>query len=293
MKNKTLSLVAAAGLALTASTTASFAGYVVPGETMGASLASPLPEGVFFVDTETYGGQSNSPTHIGVNIPAIIWSTPWTFANSRVEFVAVFPFAHIDGGGLNLVGAATQAYGVILGHDFGNGLTGGLVGIVRTPDPSSNLAAVSGRRGVEGDFRESLQWAIPGSMFGLGGLTFVENAAYETGFGQSGAILGQNDLFWGDFAIQKSFDKLTVGFTGFGNIDTTNFSATGREKMIELGGLVGYDFGKFSLEGIVTRSVIRGNSTVMVANGYETRGWLRLIVPLYVAPTPAPVIARY
>jgi hypothetical protein len=293
MKHKLLGLAAAAGLALTASTTASFAGYVQPGETMGVSLASPLPEGVFFADLEDYGGQNNTPVHIGVNIPVIIWSTPWTFANSRLEFIAAFPFAHIDGGGLDRVGAVTYALGPMLGHDFGNGLTGGIVALVRTPDPSQNVAAITGRRGVEGDFRESLQWVAPGNFFGLSGLTFIENGAYETGFGQSAAILGQNDLFWGDFTIEKTFDKLTVGFTGFGNIDTTNFAATGRERNVELGGLVGYDFGKFTLTGIVTHSIFRGNSTVQAVNGYETRGWVRLIVPLYVAPTPAPVVARY
>ena len=85
-----------------------------------------------------------------------------------------------------------------------------------------------------------------------------------------------------------------MGFTGFGDIDTQVRNLSGRHSELELGGLVGYDFGKFSLTGIVTRSVIERNSLIAASLPQETRGWIRLIVPIYVAPTaPAPVVARY
>ncbi len=293
MKNKVLALASASVLALALSATASHAGYMQAGETMGVSLDSPLPEGVFFADLEDYGGQSGTPVKVGVNIPVLLWSTPWTFNNTRLEFLAAVPFAHIDGGGLNQVGAITYALGPILAHDFGNGLTGGISAFVRTPDPSANIAAISGRRAVEGDFRQSMQYTFATGT-ALGGVTFIENASVTTGFGQSAAIEGQNDQFAGDFAIEKTFDKFTIGFTGFGNYDiNTNFLPRGRN--VELGGLVGYDFGKVSLTAIVTHGVLAGGFTpgVTAAPGHETRGWLRLVVPLYVAPTAAPVVARY
>ena len=231
MKNKLLAAAGAATLALTMSATASFAGYMQPGETMGVSLISPLPEGVFFADLEDYGGQGNTPVHIGVNIPVLIWSTPWTFANSRLEMIAAVPFAHIDGGGLDRVGAITYALGPMLAHDFGGGLTGGIAGLIRTPDPSQNLAAISGRRTVEADFRQSAQYVSPTGI--LGGLTFIENAAFTTGFGASGLVAGQNDMFAGDFTIEKTFDKLTIGFTGFGNIRHEHDRFAPRNKNVE------------------------------------------------------------
>jgi hypothetical protein len=292
MKTKILA-AAGAAFALAMSASASFAGYVQPGETMGVSLNSPLPEGVFFADLEDYGGQSGTPVHVGVNIPVLIWSTPWSFYNTRLQFLLAVPFAHIDGGGLDRVGAATYAFGPQLTHDFGNGLTGGVSAFVRTPDPSQNIEAITGRRAVEADFRESLQYTTPANG-PLGGLTFIENGAITTGFGTPGNIAGQNDMFWGDFTIEKTFNKLTIGFTGFGNIDI-NTIAGPRTRNVELGGLIGYDFGKFSLTGIVTHGIINGGVTpgVTAAPGHETRGWVRLIVPLYVAPTAPVVTARY
>lgn len=298
MKMKMMATLSAAALALALSASASYAGYIQPGETMGVSLDSPLPEGVFFADLEDYGGQSNSPARLGVNIPVILWSTPWTFYNNRVEFLFAAPFAHVDGAGLDRVGAATFALGPILAHDFGNGLTGGLSAFIRTADPSQNIVELTHRTAVEGDFRESLQYVVPpGSP--LSGLTFIENAGVESGFGQSGAIEGQDDQFQGDFTISKSFDKLTIGFVGFGNIDinhkASDFYGSARGRNIELGGLVGYDFGKVTLQAMVTHGIIENGYTPggTIAPGEETRGWLRAIIPLYVAPAPAPVVARY
>ena len=299
MNTKILTIAGALGVALTMSASVAHAGYMQPGETMGVSLDSPLPEGIFFADLENYGKSDGSPTRLGVNIPVILWSTPFSFYNTRIEFLAALPFAHLDGGGLNQVGAITYAFGPILAHDFGNGLTGGVSAFVRTPDPSQNIAAISLRRATEGDFRESLQYTIPAGGF-LGGITLIENGAITTGFGQSGLREGENDFFAGDFAIEKTFGKLTVGFTGFGNIDINNKAGAafggGRAHNIELGGLIGYDFGKFSLTAIVTRGILADGATPGVTTlvGRETRGWLRLVLPLYVAPTaPAPVVARY
>lgn len=300
MKTKILAAGAAA-FALTMSATASYAGFMIPGETMGVSLDSPLPEGVFFADLETYGRGDNQPQqNVGVNIPVIIWSTPFSFYNTRLEFLAAFPFAHFDTSapavGLNTTAFATWAFGPILAHDFGNGLTGGVSAFVRTP--AASTALLGAYNTTEADFRQSMQYAIPGNgPFGfLGGLTFIENAAFTTGFGQQFA--SQNDMFAGDFALEKTFGKFTIGFTGFGNIDTNNTALGGaRTASVELGGLIGYDFGKFSLTGIVTRSVyVRGGNAGVsdtIAGGYETRGWVRIVVPLYVAPTAPVVTARY
>ncbi len=313
MKGKVLSTIGAASLALTLSATVSHAGYMQPGETMGVSLISPLPEGVFFADLENYGRSPNlvpgTNVGVGVNIPVIIWSTPISFYNTRLEFLAAVPFAHVDGGGLDRFGAITYALGPLLAHDFGGGLTGGLGALVRTPDPSQNIQDISGRTRPAVDVRQSLQYKIPeGGPFGaFSGITLIENAAYTsclcnagpttiTGDGLTATV--QNDFFAGDFTAEKTFGKFTIGFTGYGNIDTDNMArltgVNAREKNVALGGLVGYDFGRFTLTGIVTHSLFRTAISPGVSAGEETRGWVRIIVPLYVAPAPAaPVVARY
>ena len=56
---KVLAALGAAALTLGASATGAFAGYMQPGETMGVSLVSPLPEGVYFADLEDYGRSPN------------------------------------------------------------------------------------------------------------------------------------------------------------------------------------------------------------------------------------------
>jgi hypothetical protein len=289
-----------AAIALTMSASCAFAGYMVPGETMGLSALSPLPEGLFLVDTNDYGRADNAAGGNGVAIPIFVYSTPFTYQNTRLEFAAALPFAYLDHAGpvANGVHAITYAAGPLFAHDFGNGLTGGLGVLFRSGDPDYNFSQrVDGRTVFEFDIRESLQYKYSGPGF-LNGIVFIENAAYTTpasssyGPTTSSGALVQNNFFAGDFTIEKSFDKLTVGFVGYGNIDTDNRNLAGKVSNVELGGLVGYDFGKFNLTGIVTRTVL--TETAGLNNGaYETRGWLRLIVPLYVAPTAAPVVARY
>jgi hypothetical protein len=299
MKNKILAVAGAAALVVSMSASISYAGngYLLPGETMGASLDSPLPEGVFAFDNEYYSKADAAATRVGVNIPGLIWSTPWSAYNTRLEFLAVFPFAHLDGAA-NGVGAITQAYGPILAHDFGGGWTGGVSAFIRTADPSgTGPASAPGSNAFVnhnvpgGDFRESLQWS--GAIGGITGITINENGYYNTDF-KNAADPYINDLVGGDFSIKKTFDKLTIGFTGFGFTGLENRALSGgRGAAIELGGLVGYDFGKVSLTAIVTRSVLARTNGVNTPGAFETRGELSLVVPLYVAPAPAAVVARY
>lgn len=312
MKNKVLATVGATAFALALSTSASFANYMQPGETIGVSFLSPLPEGVFAVDLEDYGRSDHQPagtTNVGVNIPLLIWSTPFSFYNTRVELAAGIPFIHADGGA-NAVGFVAQAYGVLLAHDFGGGLTGGLGVLIRTPATSQNARIILGETTTEADIRESLQYTSTGPGF-FSGFTFIENASFTTPFSSnynapnSLVVLGgggvQNDTFSGDFTIEKTIGKFSFGVVGLGNIDTDNRNvalgaADPRNRgHVAVGGLLAYDFGRFSVTGFVTRSVYEANGlNELNLPGYETRGWVRIVVPLYVAPAPvAPVVARY
>jgi hypothetical protein len=56
-----------------------------------------------------------------------------------------------------------------------------------------------------------------------------------------------------------------------------------RQRQFAAGGLVGYDFGPVDLQVYVTSTVWQENY-----GGYDTRGWFRLVVPLWSPPAPAP-----
>ena len=50
-----------------------------PGETSGIALGPPLPQGVYFVNFLNYGVRQSSPrVDTTVDIPILLWSTPWT-----------------------------------------------------------------------------------------------------------------------------------------------------------------------------------------------------------------------
>lgn len=277
-----------------------------PGETMGVALGSPLPEGIFFVDLESYGKRDGQNNRLGVNIPIVAWSTPFSFYDTRLEILYAAPFTHIDGqgaGAVNRVDAYSQGLLFILAHDFGHGIGGSIIAGPRTPDNFTQNG-----RGVLGDFRAAINYVGP-----LGGLTKVKAAAtfhYQGNFGGSNGFNGVfgyqgfRDNIFVDYTLTNTFGKLEFGLVGtaYTDIGGPNYTSTpARGSGVAVGGLIGYDFGKVTAQAMVTREVYVRNGGYGLGLGlagnnrdYETRGWLRLIVPLYVAPVaPVPVVAKY
>jgi hypothetical protein len=291
MNKKYIATVGAVVVSFAVSVATSHAAVISqPGESMGVALGAPLPEGVFAVDLESYGKADGAANRIGVNIPLIAWSTPWSFMGSRLEVLYAAPFTHIDGSGpgaLNRVDAYSQALLIGLAHDFGNGFN---FGVFAGPRPEDNFLNAS--RGVGADIRASLSYVANGYDATL---TF----AYSGNFGGVNklAALGVafDDNIYIDYTFTKHFDKLEVGIVGFAQTDIGGPIAA-HPGSIAIGGLVGYDFGPVTVQGMVTREVAaRGvGGWEGLGSKKDTRGWLRLIVPLYVAPKPvAPVVARY
>ena len=66
-------LAATACLALVAGTSGAFAGSVLqPGGTVGLPSGAPLAEGVYFVDTSSYGQRTSTPSGLEVNLTQIV-----------------------------------------------------------------------------------------------------------------------------------------------------------------------------------------------------------------------------
>ena len=268
-----------------------------PCETCGVALGAPLPEGVFFVDNESYGQRDGQNNRLGVNVPITAWSTPISFYNTRLEVLAAIPvFTHIDGATANRVDVYSQALLFVLAHDFGNGFNAAIIAGPRGADNFTNQS-----RGAIADIRASISYVKDGFNFTVTGNYGGNLGGKLTGVNPT---TGFDDNIFIDFTATKKFGKVELGVVG--SYETDINGPVPRQRALQIGGLAGYDFGKFTLQAYVTREVfVRqggwglgqtsfANPTPNGSNDYETRGFIRLIVPLYVAPAPAaPVVAKY
>ena len=263
-----------------------------PGETCGVALGKALPEGVTFLDLEAYGQRDGQPNRLGVNIPTVAWSTPYSFYNTRLEVLAIVPvFTHVDGPTMNRVDY--YASSLIFGgaHDFGNGFHAGVFVGPRSGDNNFNL-----NRGAAADIRGSL-------VYEKYGFQAIATFIYSGDFGGLNApdnglgTIHYNDNAFIDYTLLKKFGKFEIGVVGSAVEDITG------PVPIKPGSLsVGYDFGSFKLQGYVTREVaIRAAGWGLgptyaeggTNGGRETRGYFRVEIPIYKAPmAPSAISAR-
>src|ERR1700759_4131320 len=91
MQSRLMRVAAASALCI-ASSTALGASVTQPGETVGIPTGAPLPQGLYFENTADWGCRNTNPTScLGITIPIVFWSTPWTFLGARVQFWGVTP----------------------------------------------------------------------------------------------------------------------------------------------------------------------------------------------------------
>ena len=313
MNQKNVSMVLAAAFAMTLGCGAANAGLgFEPGDTLGEAFGAPLPEGLFFLDNEAYGRRDRDANHggglgvgsagpgpnIGVNEPIFVYATPITFYDTRLEFVYAVSFVHFDGGPFgsqtNRVDVTNQNFGPQIAHDFGHDFGGSILLNIRPP--AEHL-----RNSTFADLRAGLSYTGQGldltATLGYTG-TF---GGYAGGFSGHSPIAGIADAINVDVTATKHFGKFEAGFVGyyFTDINTRgdNSLQLGNGEVISIkqsaaavGGLLGYDFGRFTIQGYALRTVVSHNQLITAAGGQgnpETRGFLRLIVPLYVAPAAA------
>lgn len=289
---KTTVKFAAGAFALAAMTTAAAAGITKqPGETVGLASGAPLPEGVYLVDTISWGARNTAGEDVKllVNIPVIAWSTPWTIFGGNIQIIGALPHLHVDA-----PGAAGDAYGLYnpfasarIAWDLGGGFGFSyLSGVYFRIDNSVAVPAHTWRQ----DFAVS---------YTDGGWNLTANFTWGITFDTYNKAGGKTANGFGlDLTATKTFGKWEVGAVGFGSTeyDRPDFALGGKTKQFAVGPLVGYNFGPVILQAYVTRDVYARNTTFGAAGGdnkKETRAWGRIIIPIVAEAPAAPLVTKY
>jgi hypothetical protein len=314
--------LAAGALALTVgmTSTASYAQTTtLPGEQVGLATGTPLPEGLYALNTFAFQSRDNpAGVDIGVNIPVLVWSTPFVPLGGRVELLVapptIFAFGKRSGPtglkdlSINVGTFVGGIWAFDLGNNFGVSLLGGVY-----------LNELNGNRGVLVQNNGALalsavlpqlssntyRFGVAGSYTGDGWNITANLTAniYDSpsGFGRGrdfGTIYSLSDSLNLDLTATKKFGKFEIGAiaygtvsldTGLGRAGTVNAAFNDRGRFL-MGGLVGYDFGPVTAQVYVAR-------TVASTSFDSTEIFGRVIIPLYsptaAAAAPAPIIRKY
>jgi len=296
---KFMKIAAAGAFALAATTSAAFAGITKqPGETAGLAAGAPLPEGVYFVDTLSWGVKRipGEDIKVLVNVPVIAWSTPWTIFGGNIQVIGALPHLHVDvpgGAGPKGTGDNYGLYNPFAGGRIAWDLGGGF--------GFSYLSGIyfnAGGKGIAVDattWRQDFAASYTGDGWNLTanltwGITFDTTSTFANG----GANKTSNGLGL-DLTATKTFGKWEVGAVGFGSTeyDLPN-GQTQKTKQFAVGPLVGYNFGPVILQAYLTRDVYARNTGGPNNREKETRAWGRIIIPLWTPETPAaPLVTKY
>lgn len=266
------------------------------GETAGLARGAPLPEGVYFVNTLSWGSRNipGENLHFLVEIPVIAWSTPWSIFGANLQFLGALPMAHlsptggVDGGdfeGLyNPFAAAALAYD--LGGGFGVSYTSGFY--FNAGDKFVSVHATTWRQ----DFAVSYTGdGLNLTANLLWGITFDSDNRCRPGC--NGKTANGFNL---DLTATKTFGKWEVGAVGFGSRTYDEANGGFRQKQFALGPLVGYNFGPVIIQTFLTRDIYARNPLGGIglrSRSKETRFWTRLIIPLYTPEAPTPIVTKY
>ncbi|ACK83378.1 transporter [Methylorubrum extorquens] len=266
-------VIARLGLALTATAwglggIAAHAGSAAqPGQTVGVPFGAPFPKGFYAVNLSSFGVRETSPldSESNINLPTLLWATPFSVLGGQVQFVFVAPIAasSVRGNPYNsgwgqplLAGQLAWDLGAGVGVSY---LLGGYLPwdtrfLTQSPSLSHRFALTYAAN----------DWAITGNLL----------------YGHILEPRSPNGVLYPDYlnldlTVTKKFGKWQVGPVAFGSVDlATNVVGYRQQGQIAVGGLVGYNFGFMNVQSYVTRDVAERNY-----GGKETRGWLRIIVP--------------
>ncbi len=291
-----LGLCAASGAAMASSVTP-------PGERAGLDLASPLPEGVYFVSTGGVGNwrAAQGTSTFDYEVPIIAWSTPWTILGGRIQLIAAAPEASLAAANIGR-GASAIARGMYdpfvagqLAWNLGNGfsvsyLAGAYIGVSGSTVIVNGVAAGGALNNPfdQTTFHQQLALA-----YHMNGWNATANLMYGiVGDNQTGGLTPAQkwnpDYFNYDLALTKTMGKWEIGIVGYGSTDVGAKYGYADQSQFALGGLVGYNFGPVITQLLVGTDVYTRNYAAK-----ETRLALHVIIPLWNPEAPKAVAAKY
>jgi hypothetical protein len=287
MTSKFAKLAAASVLSLCTAASALAGSVTQPGETVGLAVGAPLPEGLYFVNTGDWGNRTGNPagTSLGVDIPVLAWSTPWTIFGGRVQFLIAGPLVEVG------VHKTTYLRGVYnplvsgqLAWDLGNNwgfsyLLGAYLDVnseVAWSSTSLNQRFALSYTGNQLNLTANVIWG-----------TQLNHVTGNTQLSPCPAPLALNgcnpDFLNVDLTATRKFGDWEFGVVAFGSTDLTSpIEAYAKQSQIAVGGLIGKSFGGLILQAYLTTDVYEKNY-----GGHDTRLWGRMIIPLW-APLAAP-----
>jgi hypothetical protein len=248
-----------------------------PGETVGVAAGAPLPQGVYFVNTFDYGHRDGVDVRSAVDIPVVAWSTPWTLLGARLQFLVATPVIDVSTPTDHFFGAYNPLLAGQLAWDLGNGFgVSYLLGAYFEADTSVAFHDTS----INQRFAAS---------YTANGWNLTANLIWGI-HTQSVTTTINPDFLNLDLTATKKFGKWELGPVAFGSTDL-NSPIPGylKQSQFAVGGLVGYDFGPLTMQAYVTTDVTEENY-----GGRDTRGWFRVIIPVWTPPVPprAPLITK-
>lgn len=261
--------LALAALACLAPGQAEAASAAQPGQTVGQAPGAPLAPGLYFVDTSSFGSRDIRPrsTDSNINLPSFIWATPAEVVGGRLQLIVLQPIAasstagaaYQSGFGQTLLAAQVAwklGHGLNFSYLLGAYLPSQTRIVIQNPVLHQRFAITYNADG----------WNLTAN--------FLHGTYFDT-TSPTGAYYP--DFLNLDLTATKHFGKWEVGPVAFGSTDLpTRNPAYARQGQFAVGGLVGYNFGPVTLQAYLTRDVVQQNY-----GGRETRGWLRVTVPIH------------
>lgn len=239
-----------------------------PGQTVGLPTGAQLPVGLYFVDTSSLGerGTTPFPSSSNINLPTFVWSTPFDIVGGHLQLVFIQPVLNVAPQRTPYrVGFGQQFYAgqlaFDLGHDLGISYLFGVYLPTNTPFATRNAS-----------FSHRVAMSYTGERYNLTANFLYGNFIDD----RSPTNTYYPDYLNLDLTATRKFGKWQIGAVAFGSTDLTGPADYRRQGQFAAGALLGYDFGPVNLQTYLTRDLVERNY-----GGYDTRGWVRVIVPFF------------
>jgi Putative MetA-pathway of phenol degradation len=284
MQSRLTDITTAGTLSIFVGVSTAFAGSVTqPGETVGIAAGAPLSPGLYFANTADWGCRNTTPAScLGITIPIVTWSTPWTFLGARVQFFSVTPLIEtgVEGDSYN-AGVFNPALLGQLAWDLGNGFGFSYAfGAYFDVDQSVAFSSTSLNQRFAVSYTGN-DWNLTANVIYGIQLDQVTNRPQISPCPAPFAFNGCNPDFINiDLTAIKKFGKWQIGPVAYGSADLTHpIGSYQQQTQFAVGGLFGYDFGPLTLQAYATADAVEHNY-----GGRDTRGWFRMIIPLWMPP---------